>query len=586
MAIKLSDLPNEIIYQILLCVPPASVTKVQQVSRQFNELAQPILWRHYCETRYTYWSSEHHIREKLSGAVAKVDWKSIFSERHKVDRMIDRGIDSILETQKGRVKKAESIVTHGYDAKDALLRHMAVGDDADDVLARRFYSDAVLGALHRKMAVQEWVKIRNGEQIPWEMAFATFDMFVLHERKGDFLETKLALDQIAEQFRRTDPDFNARPPRQKTIVLAEYLRGENLIGIERDDLYHNLQNNFIGIALQDPKHPSLPLVSVVIFCSVAARLGLDAQPCGFPLNVLAIVKPPSGRTLDGIETNTSERPAPMYMDPFRSAEEVDVGDLKTQLQSLGVAPSSFSEYLDVSSRDEMVRRCAKNILNSIQAPPRHYGVGTIVANHSFPEMDGALYAALWSLLLLSDSGHEGTPLQRGRYLRFIMEKMETEYLTDVGLIEEHVLPTVLNPAERETLINTIRVVRTADQKSKQIKRRSLDTERKVQYKVGQVFRHKRYNYQAVVTGWDVECEADDQWITTMNVRSLSRGQYQSFYHVLVEDKSVRYVAEENMEIIDQQIGPKLMALAGQHFKRQNGTAVEFVSNIKDEYPDN
>ena len=27
---------------------------------------------------------------------------------------------------------------HGYDAKDALLRHLNVGDDAEDVLARRY----------------------------------------------------------------------------------------------------------------------------------------------------------------------------------------------------------------------------------------------------------------------------------------------------------------------------------------------------------------------------------------------------------------------------------------------------------------
>ena len=38
------------------------------------------------------------------------------------------------------------------------------------------------------MAVQEWTKLRNGEQVPFERALAAFDMFVLHERKGDFNE--------------------------------------------------------------------------------------------------------------------------------------------------------------------------------------------------------------------------------------------------------------------------------------------------------------------------------------------------------------------------------------------------------------
>ena len=56
-------------------------------------------------------------------------------------------------------------------------------------------------------------------------------------------------------------------------------------------------------------------------------------------------------------------------------------------------------------------------------------------------------------------------------------------------------------------------------------------------------------------------------------------------HPRVEDRSVRYVAEENIEIIDRKPSPKLMALAGQHFKRWDGTAMRFISNIKDEYPD-
>ena len=52
----------------------------------------------------------------------------------------------------------------------------------------------------------------------------------------------------------------------------------------------------------------------------------------------------------------------------------------------------------------------------------------------------------------------------------------------------------------------------------------------------------------------------------------------------VDDSSVRYVAEDNIEIIHE-AGPELMALAGQHFKRWDKASRNFVSNIKDEYPD-
>ena len=50
----------------------------------------------------------------------------------------------------------------------------------------RFYSDALLGGLHRSMAIQEWKKLGNGDVVPLERALVAFDLFVLHERNGDF----------------------------------------------------------------------------------------------------------------------------------------------------------------------------------------------------------------------------------------------------------------------------------------------------------------------------------------------------------------------------------------------------------------
>lgn len=56
-------------------------------------------------------------------------------------------------------------------------------------------------------------------------------------------------------------------------------------------------------------------------------------------------------------------------------------------------------------------------------------------------------------------------------------------------------------------------------------------------------------------------------------------------HRRVEDKSVRYVAEENIEVVRCEMPYRLMALAGRHFKRWDKHSRTFVSNIKDEYPD-
>lgn len=56
----------------------------------------------------------------------------------------------------------------------------------------------------------------------------------------------------------------------------------------------------------------------------------------------------------------------------------------------------------------------------------------------------------------------------------------------------------------------------------------------------------------------------------------------------VEDKSVRYVAEENIEPIAPsmaELPERLLATAGKHFKRWDEETRAFVSNIRDEYPD-
>jgi F-box protein 21 len=56
----------------------------------------------------------------------------------------------------------------------------------------------------------------------------------------------------------------------------------------------------------------------------------------------------------------------------------------------------------------------------------------------------------------------------------------------------------------------------------------------------------------------------------------------------VEDRSVRYVAEENIELILphlMELPQNLMTIAGKHFKRWDETTRSFVSNVRDEYPD-
>ncbi len=138
MPATIADLPNEVIFQILRHVPPSSTPNFQRISRRYNEIVQPLLWKHHCRTQFRYWSEENGIKEKLSDNAAKVDWKCVFVRRHNIDRETSHALDNIISSQLGRIEQSERIVRLGYDTKDILLRHINVREDAEDVLARRY----------------------------------------------------------------------------------------------------------------------------------------------------------------------------------------------------------------------------------------------------------------------------------------------------------------------------------------------------------------------------------------------------------------------------------------------------------------
>eukprot|EP00186_Timspurckia_oligopyrenoides_P004138 CAMPEP_0182442232 /NCGR_PEP_ID=MMETSP1172-20130603/1175_1 /TAXON_ID=708627 /ORGANISM="Timspurckia oligopyrenoides, Strain CCMP3278" /LENGTH=622 /DNA_ID=CAMNT_0024636981 /DNA_START=354 /DNA_END=2222 /DNA_ORIENTATION=- len=75
------------------------------------------------------------------------------------------------------------------------------------------------------------------------------------------------------------------------------------------------------------------------------------------------------------------------------------------------------------------------------------------------------------------------------------------------------------------------------------------------YYVGHCVKHKLYAYEGVIVGWDMECDAPEQWIASMNVDSLEYGRRQPFYHVLVDNQfrgpdAITYVAQENIVLLD------------------------------------
>lgn len=139
MVLTLDRLPEEILQSIFHYCPPASTATLGQTARRFKSVAdEPILWRSYCQDHFNFWDISHGMSKNLVRPVSSTNWKALYIKRHLIDRVVSQTLDSILETQAGRIEKFQTIIDFGYDAKDTLLRNIAIDSGTEDVLARRF----------------------------------------------------------------------------------------------------------------------------------------------------------------------------------------------------------------------------------------------------------------------------------------------------------------------------------------------------------------------------------------------------------------------------------------------------------------
>jgi hypothetical protein len=110
---------------------------VSALSARFNRLASDrALWRHYCLRDFRYWDQQHDIKRKRREPARLTDWQALYRLRCEKNRSADALLEQILATQTGRKANIRAIIDHGYDVKEALLRHTAVSGVMDDALAR------------------------------------------------------------------------------------------------------------------------------------------------------------------------------------------------------------------------------------------------------------------------------------------------------------------------------------------------------------------------------------------------------------------------------------------------------------------
>jgi F-box protein 21 len=326
------------------------------------------------------------------------------------------------------------------------------------------------------------------------------------------------LDGFAAQFRQTQSHLDECSTRQKALALLSWVRAQNLTGMEQPIAnYRNIRNCLIGQALQDPDHPSLPIISTAIYCSLAKRIGLNAGCCAFPTHVHAVVFAPPAETLNGRPSNRPpNEDEKMFLDPYGSDDEVTVTQLRARLVELGWAVGS-DLFLGPSPTSVIVQRTAQNLRASWSRGRDGPGADEIRRlRNGDPELnlDSVLYGAMWAQLMMTPTraAHWDEILER------LLDRFVRNFSEDAWLVERWLLPRYDAFVAAHPLGGhrfgwqdarlTLGMVRNLDMRPPTTSRRyTRDLVERVRYRVGQVFRHARYQYIGIINGWAPDVNA-------------------------------------------------------------------------------
>ena len=362
------------------------------------------------------------------------------------------------------------------------------------------------------MGIDQWQALSDPERPdpPLEYVLGAFDMFVLSGEGGDLDEITSILTSQASRFRADTPSLDRMTPREKALTLNRWVRAQNLTGLanpQRD--YRNLRNCLIGQALRHEDHESIPIISSAIFCCLAQRIGLDAQCCNFPGHIHCVVTAPAGWTLDNdlrSDSDDDQAPDRMYLDPFGDDAEVPLERLATLLRRFGNPPNrelALAPARVVSIVNRVGSNLGQTYATALEQQERASADLTrLLRGAGSMNLLACLYASMWAALTLT------TP-DTWAELDFFLTRFSRSWPEDAWLVERFLVPRAPNrrmyvgrhAGQQESAWKILKTIQRSDDLAPTVFRRTDAGNDDIPYRIGQVFRHKRYGYLGVITGW-------------------------------------------------------------------------------------
>jgi len=311
----------------------------------------------------------------------------------------------------------------------------------------------------------------------------------------------------------------------------EILKSANnlLYGVEgyvgNNDDYYNADNSYVNCILE--KKQGIPISLCLLYSCLLSRLGVLCLPVNFPGHFL----------LKWQEHPEEQDPNNRFtfIDAFSGGRELT----GQQARNINMAPplTAQDDVYQVAGPLAVAQRMLRNLIS----------IGASRSNNMRDPSYGLLRSSLELMLILNTSD----TLQYGFMLSRVYLQLNINHEDVMNMLQEYRdIPGIGDQVDY--LMNACQIQmdeRSAIEPEPEIKKRGATAffpYGEVSMKVGQVCRHKKYNYVCVIYGWDTHCRASKSWISQMGVDKLDKKDKQPFYNVLVSDGSNRYAAQENI----------------------------------------
>lgn len=558
--------------EYIFCSPELNYEDVINLSKTCQRFASVCrsneIWKCMMYRRWT---------PKLQGPLKEDDvLKNVFTERYLIEKCLIKRLADLAE------------VTFDYDEVPYVLLHefkdmysssdteklftildilfMFIDIDQEDSLGdinRQYYARKVYRYLYHDNLKKQWDELLNSHvdnAAHIEKGAILIAQWCNPEARIMVPSITNQLDSIANLVRKVLP-ADSQDSLQMTYANAvNVIKAMNQVIYE--DLgfkgnmssYYDIENSYIHKVLE--RRLGIPISLAVLYISVARRLGLHMQGINFP-----------GHFLLRIMIN-KRNDSQVFVDVFNN------GKLLNDNQCIEQFVSSINRFhwpkemmFQVADKRKLFIRILNNIIHVLKE-------SADLNSQKLPD----LCTAHELMHIFDPTDEENTLLLSRIYLHqgINLEDVASrfhEMFSNYGVHSYSILLDALNAAKSKKEPKVI-----------YSKYRSHPENVNVEFRVGAIVEHKRFSYRCVIYGWDPVCRMDDGWQAQMGVHRLQDKDEQPFYHVLADDGSSRYAAQESLHL-SAVTSPISNLNVGKYFKSFTSDHYVFTEKLSEAYPE-